>query len=217
MPESILPLTPDTLAAAARIPPERARAWVEPLNDILPHFQITTARRVAAFLAQCGHESAGFTQLAEDLDYSAHRLMQVWPSRFKTAEFAALYAHNPVKLGNFVYASRNGNGHEDSGDGYTFRARGLIGLTGRGNYAATSQRLFGGPRLVQFPDHVAESQYVAAATAADYWRQHRLNDLADMGAYLQIGNTINTGSAARQAIGTADRIARTETALEALA
>jgi putative chitinase len=103
-------LTADSLAAAARIPTERARRWVDALNYILPFFGIDNPRRIAAFIAQCAHESMGFTRLEEDLDYSASRLMQVWPGRFKSIQLAVLYAHNPEALANFVYANRMGNG-----------------------------------------------------------------------------------------------------------
>jgi putative chitinase len=210
-------LTADSLAAAARMPLERAQRWVDPLNYVLPFYGIDTPRRLAAFIAQCGHESMGFSTLVEDLNYSVGGLMRTWPTRFPTAEQAALYAHNPEKLANFVYAGRNGNGDAASGDGFRFRGRGLLQITGRGNYLAASQAIFGSDRLVSYPEHVAESLYVAAATAADYWRRNGLNEKADLGAFLAIGNLINTGSERRKAIGTADRIARTETAMEVLA
>lgn len=209
-------LTPDTLAAAARIPLERAQQWVDPLNYVLPVFEINTPRRMAAFIGQCAHESAGFTDLVENMNYSAKRLTEVWPQRFPSIEQAQPYAGQPQKLANFVYANRMGNGDEASGDGWRFIARGPLGLTGRGNYGAASQALFGGLRLLDFPEHVAESFYVGAATAAWFWTQRKLNALADAEDFEAIGNVINTGRRDRRAHGTPDRLARTEAAMEVL-
>src|SRR6266481_4067159 len=113
-------------------------AWVAPLNSALSRFDITDRRRAAAFLAQVAHESSELTHLIENLSYSAARLIQVWPRRFPTLKKARTYERNPEKLANYVYASRLGNGDEASGDGWRYRGRGLIQLTGRSNYASCS-------------------------------------------------------------------------------
>jgi putative chitinase len=211
------PLTVSTLAAAARIPVVVAETWVEPLNAVMEAYAIATPTRQAAFIAQLAHESAGFTKLEEDLDYSASRLMQVWPKRFPTLDVALRYAHNPEKLGNYVYANRMGNGDEASGDGYRYRARGPIGLTGLNNYAEASLDLFGNDRLLHYPEHVKDSPLCGATVAARYWYKRRLNDLADQGDFEGIGNIINTGRRDVEAHGTDDRLARTDHALEVLA
>ena len=216
------PITAQQLAAAARISMPLAERWVDPMNRAMAAFEINTQKRIAAFIAQCGHESMGFTRLEEDMNYSVSRLMAVWPARFKSVQLAAMYAHNPEALANFVYANRNGNGDEDSGDGWRYRGRGLIQITGRDNYAAASMALFastplGAERLLQLTGHVAEDDLTAAATAAEYWRRNGLNERADAGEFEAIGNLINTGRANRQAHGTDDRLARTNIAMEALA
>ncbi|ABL00588.1 chitinase-like protein [Pelobacter propionicus DSM 2379] len=100
------------------------------LNSAMERFQINDTPRMTAFLAQVGHESGQLTRLTENLNYSAKRLMQVWPRRFPSLERARAYEKNPQKLANLVYAGRLGNGGEGSGDGWRFRGRGLIQLTG---------------------------------------------------------------------------------------
>src|SRR5262249_8858281 len=105
-------------------------------QDRLPEFGVNTPKRIAHFLSQIGHESGGFRIKVEDLSYTAARLMQVWPSRFPNMDIARQYERNPEKLGNFVYANRMGNGDAASGDGYRFRGRGLLQLTGRSMYRA---------------------------------------------------------------------------------
>ena len=122
------------------------------------------------------HESGQLTRLAENLNYSAKRLMQVWPNRFPALEKAQQYERNPEKLANYVYAKRLGNGDETSGDGWRYRGRGLIQLTGRGNYRAAAQGigqpLEGQPELLEQPGP-------AALSAAWFWKSHGLNELAD--------------------------------------
>ena len=108
----------------------------EALNEVLPKYEITSVGRVAAFLAQCGHESADFTVLKENLNYSADGLHKVFPKRFPTVESANPYNRNPEKIANKIYADRMGNGPESSGDGYKYRGRGAIQLTGHDNYKA---------------------------------------------------------------------------------
>ena len=205
-------MTPETLAAAANISKQLSEEWAEPLTMAMEHYAINTPVRQAAFIGQIAHESAGFTMLVEDLNYSATRLMQVWPKRFSSVQLATLYAHNPEKLANFVYADRLGNGDEKSGDGWKFRGRSPIMLTGRSNYEEASRDLFGTDRIVQFPDHVAESPFVGATVSARFWYSRGLNDYADRQDFEGITRRINGGL-----IGLDDRLARIDTAMEALA
>src|SRR4029453_2056107 len=108
--------------------------WTAALNKAMDRFEINSIQRIAAFLAQLAHESGEFERLRESLNYSAERLTKVWPNRFPTVAAAEPFARNEQKLGNKVYANRLGNGDEASGDGFRYRGRGLIQLTGRANY-----------------------------------------------------------------------------------
>ena len=164
---------------------------------------------MAAFIGQCGHESGGFKLKDENLSYSAERLMVVWPKRFPTIEVARKYSGKPEKLANRVYANRLGNGDEASGDGWRYRGRGLIQLTGKANYAAAGKYL--GDDLVTYPGLVGEALY-AALTAGWFWEVQKLNALADQLDHAAITRKINGGLH-----GLADRIARTEMALKILA
>ena len=110
-----------------------AQDWYNALCDQLPKYKITTPQRVAMFMAQCGHESANFTALKENLNYQPHALSAIWPSRFPP-DVAAQYAHNQEAIANRAYCNRMGNGDEASGDGWTFHGRGLVQLTGRDLY-----------------------------------------------------------------------------------
>ena len=112
------------------------KEWTEVLNKLLPKYQIDSPQRIAAFLAQTIHESAYFTDLHENLNYGLAGLVATWPKRFTTPELANKYARHPEMSANFVYANRLGNGDEDSGDGWKYRGRGLIQLTGKSNYQA---------------------------------------------------------------------------------
>lgn len=132
-----------TSAELLRIMPKCADpdGWVDPLNQAMARFRIDTPARVAAFLAQIAQESGQLNKLVENLNYSAKRLMEVWPNRFPDMDKANRYANNPEKLANYVYASRLGNGNEASGDGWAYRGRGLIQITGRGNYRSVASAL----------------------------------------------------------------------------
>lgn len=168
-------------AAAARFAPHLAAAF--------QRFELLTPERVAAFLAQCHIESAGFTRTSENLNYSsAARLRAVWPSRFPSEAAAAPFARNPERLANRVYGGRLGNGPESSGDGWRFRGRGLKQLTGRSNYAAAAAAL--GRPYVSQPDLVA-APADAVLTAAWYWHANGLNALADRGDHDGITRRVN--------------------------
>jgi putative chitinase len=145
--------------------------------------------RLAHFLAQCHHESGGFLRTSEGLSYSAERLMQVWPKRFPDKETAKKYEHDPMKLGNYVYANRLGNGNEASGDGYRFRGRGYIQITGRSNYYELGRHL--GIDLNINANLVATTY--ALISAGWFWHGKELNELADQDNCTQITHLINGG------------------------
>ncbi len=151
--------------------------WAEVLNPAMDRYQINNPGRVASFLAQTAYESGQFNRLCENLYYTtAARLVAVWPKRFPNEAAAAPYVANEEKLANYVYANRIGNGPESSGDGYKFRGRGLIQITGRSNYAEVGEAL--GVDLLANPELLLEPKW-AALSAAHYWFGHGLNALAD--------------------------------------
>ena len=134
------------------------------LNLLLPKYGIDTKAEICAYLTECGIESRGFTALVENLNYSAERLVEVFPKYFASVESAGQYAHNQQKIANYVYASRMGNGNTASGDGWTFRGRGFIQITGRANYTAFAASI--GRSL---PDAVAYCETVAGALESSLW------------------------------------------------
>ncbi len=152
--------------------------WVRPLNYAMEKFEISeNVQRIATFLAQVAHESSQMNRLQENLGYSRSRLQKVWPRRFPDAESTAKYGYNPERLANKVYADRLGNGPEQSGDGFRYRGRGLLQVTGRSNYARMG-KLIGLPSLVETPDHLIEPRW-AAMSAAAFWADADINFLAD--------------------------------------
>lgn len=154
-----------------------AADWATALAAATARFHIDTRERLCAFMAQVSHESANFCQLEESLYYrTAARLMAVYPKRFPTEASATPYLQNSEKVANYVYALRMGNGDEASGDGYRYRGRGLIQLTGRENYQRAGAAL--GIDLVGQPDRLLEKE-MAALSACWYWDSRRINTLAD--------------------------------------
>jgi len=174
--------------------------WYEGLCNQLPQFAIVTPARVAGFISQCQHESADFTALSENLNYSAKGLAGTFRKYFPSEAEATPYARKPEKIANRVYANRMGNGAEASGDGFKFRGRGLVQLTGRANYTQCSKDLFGDDCLVQNPDLVCEPEY-AVLSACWFWHKNRLNDICDKGDVVLLSKRINGGT-----LGLADRI-----------
>jgi len=150
--------------------------WAAALNAVLPTYHIDSKLRIAAFLAQCGHESIGFTKLVENLNYSAEALTRTWPKRFP-ADVAAKYARQPERIGNRAYANRMGNGPEESGDGYRHRGRGLIQLTGKGNQSDFARSI--NKTLDETLDYLKTKQG-AVESACWYWKTRELNALADV-------------------------------------
>ena len=126
-------ITPSHLVAVMRCSDANARLWADPLNAACDRNQINTRLRLGAFLAQIGHESGRLSVVVENLNYSAQGLMKTWPSLFD-AKLAAEYAHQPERIANVAYNARLGN--TAPGDGWKFRGRGLIQVTGKNNYAA---------------------------------------------------------------------------------
>ena len=179
---------------------------IEKLKDTLPvavmaeiplvmqKFGITNKLRLAHFLAQCAHESANFTALKENLNYSADGLRKIFPKYFPTIDFATKYARQPEKIANRVYASRMGNGDELSGEGFKFRGRGFIQLTGKSNYQAFST--FIGEDCIANPDLVATKYPLASA--AFFFDKNKLWDICDKGDHpdhvLAVTKRVNGGT-----------------------
>lgn len=168
--------------------------WYDALEKAFPKYDITTTVRVAAFLAQCGHESAGFTTLKENLNYRPSVLVKVFPKYFPTLEIANEYCARSDKqqaIANRVYANRMGNGNEQSGDGYKFAGGGLIQLTGKNNYTAFANSI-GRPvnetiDYVKTPDGAVES-------ACWFWKTNHLNEIADREDMVTLTRRINGGT-----------------------
>jgi putative chitinase len=166
--------------------------WVQPIKDACIRFNIDTVREVACFLAQSGHESGGFKRLSENLNYKAERLRAVWPKRFPTLAVAAKYAGNPERLANYVYASRMGNGGEQSGDGWKFRGRGLFQLTGRDNYTAFGRSL--NIRAEAAADYIESGKEGAAMSAAWFFDYNNIDALAETAGVEDETKRINGGT-----------------------
>jgi putative chitinase len=201
-------LDPALMAVAPRLTGDERAAWVAALAAPLLRAAITGPRCVAAFLGQCAVESAGFLSMEEDLNYSAARLCQVWPGRFPNTEAAEVCALQPEILANRVYSSRMGNGNEASGDGWQFRGRGLIQITGRAAYQRFAQAM--NMTLDQAVQHAA-TQTGAADSAAWFWSVNELNALANTWSVDSITRKINGGMA-----GAAERTRLCDAALQAI-
>ena len=182
--------------------------WVDALNETFQRFGINTPRQQAAFIGQCGHECGNFKVLEENLNYRAATLMKLWPKRFPTQEIANEYERKPQRIANKVYSSRMGNRDEASGDGWRFRGRGAIQLTGSDGYFHAGKAL--GVDFWANPDLVATPKY-AALTAGWFWSTHKCNELAESANWVGLTKRINGGT-----IGLDDRIKHTNHALEVL-
>jgi putative chitinase len=176
-------------------------AVIAMIPDTAAKFGINTPLRLAHFLAQCGHESGGFRATQENLNYSAKGLMGIFKKYFPNASLAAQYERKPAKIAARVYGGRMGNGNEASGEGYKFRGRGYIQLTGKENYTAFGKSI--GEDILSNPD-VVSSKY-ALLSAAWFFSKNGLHKMADSGAsdavVTQITKRVNGGT-----IGLPDRI-----------
>ena len=165
-----------------------AEHWLEALDQLLPDYEINTPHRVAAFIAQCAHESGGFRFIKENLNYKAESLRKVFPKYFPTDALAAQYANRPEMIANRVYANRMGNSDEASGDGYKYCGRGLIQLTGKDNYTFFAGSL--GIAEAEAADYLATFEG-ACQSACWFWEQNNLNRFADAGDIKGLTRAIN--------------------------
>lgn len=170
-------ITPAQLHAAAPNCPD-PEAWAASLNDAMLLWGIAANRDyVVEFLAQAAHESGQFTRLEESLNYTAERLVQVWPRRFPSLTVAVPYARNPHGLADLVYANRMGNGSPESGDGWNYRGRGIFMVTGRANYSMVA-KLLNDPMIVTCPDRLRTRAIACSASAAWWAHNPELSRLA---------------------------------------
>lgn len=185
--------------------------WYSALSQLLPDYNINTPQRIAAFIAQCAHESGGFMVLKENLNYRWETLRKIFPKYFPTDELAKHYASRTNKqeaIANLVYANRMGNGDEASGDGYRYCGRGLIQLTGKDNYSWFAASL---DITVEEASDYLQTFEGAAQSACWFWETNGLNRWADAGDILNLTKRINGGT-----IGLEDRKKHYEHALHVL-
>ena len=185
--------------------------WHHALEQLFPDYDINTPKRMAAFIAQCSHESGGFMILKENLNYKPATLRKLFPKYFPTDELAQQYCSKPNKqeaIANRIYGGRMGNGDEHSGDGYRFCGRGLIQLTGRSNYQAFADSLE--MNINDVPEYLATFEG-AAQSACWFWETNKLNQWADAGDILTLTKRINGGT-----IGLEDRKKHYDHALHVL-
>ena len=207
-------MTPTTAhLIAAGVSKELAERWLPHIRAAFDRFGINTERQVAAWIAQCAHESAGFKTLTENLNYSADTMAVVWPGRFAVMgpdkkpvkvkgknqpnKFALALHRQPEAIANTVYANRMANGNIESGDGWRYRGRGLKQLTGKDNYTRCGQAL--GMDLVGNPDLLLTPEG-ASLSAAWFWSTNKCGPIADSGDFVALTKKINGGT-----IGLEDR------------
>lgn len=172
--------------------------YVEPLNTVAQYYEMfENPKRVAGFLAQLAHESGGFNHIIENLNYSAKGLMTTFRKYFPTEELAKQYERKPQMIANRVYANRMKNGNESSGDGWKFRGRGLIQLTGRDNYTRFAEAL---DMDIDSTIAYLETPNGAVASAGWFWDNNKLNQFCDRDDFITLTKRINGGT-----IGLSDR------------
>ena len=165
--------------------------WHNALSQLLPDYEINTPQRMAAFIAQCAHESGSFIFLSENLNYKAESLMKIFGKYFKDIGTAKAYEKNPQKIANKIYADRMGNGPEASGEGYKFRGRGAIQLTGKENYTKFANSV--GKSLDEAVAYT-ETLDGAIESACWFWNTNKLNALADASDIVTLTKRINGGT-----------------------
>lgn len=170
---------------------DKCDLYINVINDVLPDNNIDTSLRICHFLAQIIHESGHLKYNSENLNYSSKALKSVFGKYFKTDEVAEKYARKPEKIANRVYANRMGNGDENSGDGWKYRGRGLIQLTGKSNYINCGNDL--NIDIVNNPDLLLEPKY-SLLSACWFWNKNNLNSFADKDDIITITKKINGGT-----------------------
>ena len=182
--------------------------WHRALSQLLPDYEINTPQRIAAFIAQCAHESGNFVFLTENLNYKAESLTKIFGKYFKDMATAKAYEKKPEKIAYRIYANRMGNGDEASGDGWRYRGRGLIQLTGKTNYTWFAASL---EISAEEAAEYTQTFEGAAQSACWFWETNKLNNEADKGDIKTMTRKINGGF-----IGLDDRIKHYNHALHVL-
>lgn len=184
--------------------------WHKSLINFLPVYEINSTKRIAAFLAQCAHESGEFTITKENLNYKPEALVKIFGKYFdlSTAQKYCAMSNKQEAIANRIYANRMGNGNEQSGDGWRYRGRGLIQLTGKDNYSQYAKSL-----EISLEDAVKQLETVdgCVQSACWFWKTNKLNQWADKGDIVTLTKRINGGT-----IGLEDRIKHYKHALEIL-
>ena len=186
-----------------------AAAWADAAMEILPKYEINTPNRIAGFFAQCGHESMNFTVLSENLNYRTETLEKLFSKYFsKAGRNAADYAKQPEKIANVIYANRMGNGDTASGDGFKFRGRGIVQLTGKDNYSAFALSI-----KMTLPDVIdyVQTKKGALESACWYWNSRNINAACDANDIVKMSKAVNGGT-----IGLEDRLKHYTEALAVL-
>lgn len=183
--------------------------WVPLLNVYFGKYEFKTIEQQARFLAQTGHESGDYNQLRENLNYSTERLIEIFPKYFKNLLDTEVvkYSRNSEKIANRVYAGRMGNGVEQSGDGWKYRGRGIIQITGKNNYANCSKWSFNDARLLEKPELLEQPEF-ALLSAIWFWKSNRLDTIESYDTVTKIINGGDNGAADRNM-----RLARAKAAL----
>lgn len=176
---------------APGISDDNAAAIAHYFMQYAPEYGVTTPYSVQYFLSNGAHESAGFTRFEENLNYSAERLVQVFPKYFTAAQ-ANNYARIPINIANRVYANRMGNGPESSGDGWKYRGRGIFMNTGKDNYRQLSQHFYSDNSLLDHPDDISKP-VLAVRAALHFWKTRGLTALADARNFKGVVQAINGG------------------------
>lgn len=188
-------MLPLTTIGVLRVMPRAAAVIAEfigPLNQAMVRWKIHTDAAIAAFLAQGAEESEELTLLEEDLNYSAEALLHEWPTRF-TRELAIQCAHKPELIANHVYANRLGNGPPESGDGWTYRGRGIFQLTGKDNYRHCSIAIAGDADTLLLNPELLKASVYACESAGWFWDSKGLTELADRGGFEEITRRVTGG------------------------
>lgn len=171
---------------------DKCEEWYKIASEIFPKYEITTKNRIAGFFAQCGHESSDFKTLEENLNYSSKRLNEVFPKYFKNANRDARnYHRQPAKIANVVYANRMGNGDTSSGDGWRYRGRGVIQLTGKNNYSEFAKSI--GKTLEETVEYLTTKRG-AFEGACWFWKENNVNKACDVNNITWMTKIINGGT-----------------------